>query len=162
MNSSEPSTQGLVQQICLSTINSYLTFQNMKLRKLPLALENVRHSSQMLSIYKHNLQLAPYLLMGFFFFLDKNLNRWNLEWNFKDFVPMRSYKIRKVESFKSGVLDIWIDIEYKPSCAGCICSFWTSWFVLPEVLCVCLRMQRQNPLRVSSFYWIQRPVSEQS
>lgn len=75
MNSSEPSTQGLVQQICLSTINSYLTFQNMKLRKLPLALENVRHSSQMLSIYKHNLQLAAYLLMGFFFFLDKNLNR---------------------------------------------------------------------------------------
>ena len=99
---------------------------------------------------------------GLFFFLDKNLNHWNLEWNFKDFVPMRSYKIRKVESFKSGVLDIWIDIEYKPSCAGCICSFWTSWFVLPEVLCVCLRMQRQNPLWVSNFYWIQRPMWEQS
>lgn len=59
--------QGLVQQICLSTINSYLTFQNMKLWKLPLALENVRHSSQMLSIYKHNLQLGAYLLMDFFF-----------------------------------------------------------------------------------------------
>lgn len=39
----------------------------MKLWKLPLALENVRHSSQMLSIYKHNLQLGAYLLMDFFF-----------------------------------------------------------------------------------------------
>ena len=52
---------------------------------------------------------------GLFFFLDKNLNHWNLAWNFKDLVPMRSYKIRKVESFKSGVLDIWIDIEISPA-----------------------------------------------
>lgn len=79
-----------------------LTFQNTKLWKLPLALENVRHRSQMLSVYRYNLNFAAYLFMGFFFFLDKNLNHWNLAWNFKGLVPTRSYKIREVENFKAG------------------------------------------------------------
>lgn len=83
------------------------------------------------TVYKNNLKFTAYVAYGYLFFLDKKTwiaKTWHEISNFSIlWEATRSEKWRIFEL--EGVLDIWIDIKHKHSSTGCICSFWTFWYL---------------------------------
>lgn len=120
------------QAVCWPEVGcSSLSFQNMNLRKPPLMLRNVRHNSQMLSVYKHKPQIYGLCcLWTSFFFLDKKKPEL-LKPGMKFLISPSLWEATRSEKWRvfklEGVLDIWIDTKHKHSSVGCICSFWTFW-----------------------------------
>lgn len=128
MNLSGAPTQTICwPEVCCSS----LPFQNVKLWKPPLTLQNIRHGLSKAECLQKQPQIYGICCLWTSFF------SWQKTWIAKTWHEISNFSIlweatrsEKWRIFKlEGLLDIWIDIKHKRSSAGCICSFWTFWYL---------------------------------